>query len=323
MLAATIVVPFHNAAATLSRCLGALLADRPDNVAVVCVDDGSTDESAAIAGRFQVRLVRHEHRRGASAARNTGARATDAPVLVFVDADVAVRAGAVRALLHTLDADPELRGANGLFALDLSAPGVVTAFVNTSIHYQHLQHGARVASAFTGLCAMRRAAWEDMGGWDESTSRYADDVATRWVFPPRSIALVPDALGEHLKSVELRGLLRHRYAVGSHFVRSVAANGAAVRARPSATLLGARYPLNTLAAAGTVAVLPFLRRRPWLAALPVLAFTAINADFAVFTLRRRGPVEAAVAVPISALEGFAYGLGMSAGAIHLLQGAIR
>lgn len=315
---ATVVVPVHDGAETLPACLAAL-RDLPADVDLVVVDDASTDGSGALARGFGVRVLTRPARGGASAARNSGVAATDADILVFVDADVVLRPDAVARLLARLEADPELLGVNGILALDLGTPGLVTAFTNTSIHYQHLRHGAYVASAFTSLCALRRSALTQMGGWDERSSRFADDVGSRWRLPPRSVALELGAQGEHLKAVHLRGLLDHRRRVGLHFVRSLAENLGAARARPSSVLLDTRYPLPTALAAGTILLLPLWLLRPRLLTLPALAFTLVNLDFALFTLDHRGAVEALLAVPISALEGFAYGTGLAQGAIVQLR----
>ncbi len=55
---------------------------------MIVVDDGSTDQSAAIAESFGARLkVLHQSKQGAGAARNTGARAAEGEFLAFLDAD--------------------------------------------------------------------------------------------------------------------------------------------------------------------------------------------------------------------------------------------
>ena len=306
----SVIVPVYNGAPTLERCLAALVAALPAGGEIVVVDDASTDSSSTIAARHPVRLVQREVNGGASAARNHGITAADGELLAFVDADVVVRPDALRHLVSAMS-DPARMGANGLFALDLSTPGRVTAFTNTSIHYQHLRHGAAVASAFTGLCVLRREALGRMGGFDARTSRFADDVGTRWHLPSGSIALVAEAQGDHLKAVTLGGLLRHRRTVGWHFVTSVLDNWGAARARPETAVLALRYPLNTLAAALTLAALPVAPFAPLVLVLPVGLLLSANADFVRFTFTHRGPVDALVALPISALEGYAYGIGMT------------
>lgn len=105
----SVVVPCHNARATLPHVLVALDAqDVPaDTFEVVVVDDGSTDDSAAIAaahgGPARVRLVTQPHR-GLAAARNAGAAAARGEVLLFLDADVLAAPDLVRRhLAHHTD----------------------------------------------------------------------------------------------------------------------------------------------------------------------------------------------------------------------------
>jgi glycosyltransferase involved in cell wall biosynthesis len=88
--AVTVIVPARDAAPTLRRTLDALRAQVPaDTFEVIVVDDGSGDETSAIAERYApfVKLIRNEISHGPGAARNLGARASRAPILAFTDAD--------------------------------------------------------------------------------------------------------------------------------------------------------------------------------------------------------------------------------------------
>lgn len=318
-----VVVPVRDGAATLARCLDALAPALRAGAAVTVVDDGSWDETAAIAARYPVRLIRHEGSRGASAARNTDARASNAALIAFVDADVVVCPEALAKLVARLRREPGALGANGLLALELTTPGLLSAFANTSIHYQHLRHGPAIASAFTSLCVLRREAFEQMGGWSDGTSRYADDVASRWTLSPCSLRLEAEARGEHLKRVSLRGLMKHRFNVGYFFVESILSHLDSVRSHPGVAVLDLRYPLNTLAAAMVLALaIPAVSWPPVLL-VPLALVGIVNTPFALFTLRRRGPLEAVVAIPISAAEGFAYLFGMLFSATVRLQRRAR
>jgi glycosyltransferase involved in cell wall biosynthesis len=96
----SIVIPFRDAAATLPACLESLLRLEFESFELILVDNGSADESAAIAakfirehgGRISARLLREETP-GASAARNRGAQAAAGKYLAFTDADCVVSAG--------------------------------------------------------------------------------------------------------------------------------------------------------------------------------------------------------------------------------------
>jgi glycosyltransferase involved in cell wall biosynthesis len=83
----SIVVPVHDGAATIGKCLAAALASDYPRFEVVVVDDGSTDGTLSIIESFPVKLVRHPARRGVSCARNAGAAASSGELLLFVDAD--------------------------------------------------------------------------------------------------------------------------------------------------------------------------------------------------------------------------------------------
>lgn len=87
----TIVIPAHNAADTLELCLRSIAEmDYPrERYEVVVVDDGSTDETAAIAGRHGARVI---SRRCASIpeVRNLGARGARGEILAHLDSDMVV-----------------------------------------------------------------------------------------------------------------------------------------------------------------------------------------------------------------------------------------
>jgi glycosyltransferase involved in cell wall biosynthesis len=88
-VAVSVVIPVFNGAHTIGATLDALAKQAATGCPwdVIVVDNGSTDGTAAVVDRFPgVRLL-HEARRGASAARNRGLRATPADIVVFCDAD--------------------------------------------------------------------------------------------------------------------------------------------------------------------------------------------------------------------------------------------
>lgn len=87
----SVVIPVYNVASYLAECLAPILAQLPNDAEVICVDDGSTDGSAAILAEAtahdgRVRVLRQSHV-GAGAARNAGLAAARGDWLWFVDAD--------------------------------------------------------------------------------------------------------------------------------------------------------------------------------------------------------------------------------------------
>jgi glycosyltransferase involved in cell wall biosynthesis len=109
----TAVVPAYNEANHLARCLRALSRQTYHAIDVIVVDDGSDDETAAIARRFPVRLIETEHR-GPAHARNVGGKAGRGEILVFVDADIQCSAIYVERLVR-----PIVNGATGSFSKEV------------------------------------------------------------------------------------------------------------------------------------------------------------------------------------------------------------
>lgn len=82
----SVVIPVYNGERYLAEALESVFAQTLPPHEVIVVDDGSTDGSAAIAGRYPVTLIRRENR-GPAAARNTGVAVCTGEYLAFLDAD--------------------------------------------------------------------------------------------------------------------------------------------------------------------------------------------------------------------------------------------
>lgn len=82
------VIPCYNAARFLEQTLGSVLAQTYPALEVIVVDDGSTDESARIAGSFGpvVRVIRQTNQ-GESTARNRGMAEARGDWVALLDAD--------------------------------------------------------------------------------------------------------------------------------------------------------------------------------------------------------------------------------------------
>ena len=87
------IIPLYNSATWLPKCLYSVLnQDIPeDEVEIICVNDGSPDNSAEIAREIAKEhpciIVIDQENQGPSGARNTGMRAATGKYLCFVDPD--------------------------------------------------------------------------------------------------------------------------------------------------------------------------------------------------------------------------------------------
>lgn len=102
----SVVVPAYDVAAWLPACLEALLASGHPRLEIVVVDDGSPDDSGAIADSYAARDARvrvvHTANQGLGAARNEGLRHADGELVAFCDSDDVVPAPAYPRMLQAL-----------------------------------------------------------------------------------------------------------------------------------------------------------------------------------------------------------------------------
>ena len=116
----SIIIPAYNARLYLEQTLDSVLAQTISSWALVVVDDGSQDDTRAIADRYAARdpriQVYSQANAGVSAARNFGFAQTDpsCELMIFLDADDVWEANALETLAAALNAHPEAPAAYGL-----------------------------------------------------------------------------------------------------------------------------------------------------------------------------------------------------------------
>ncbi len=173
----SVVICVYNGAETLADSLRAVLAQsfpRP-RYEVIVVDDGSTDDSAAIAAQFDVQLLRAPHR-GHVAAKNLGWRAARGEWVAFTDDDCGPTRNWLTLLRHAVeqgDAAEPVLGAAGRIA-GYPSPSPVPRYVELTGGFntdRHLQHPT-FPFAPGGNLLYRRAALVAVDGFDERYASY-------------------------------------------------------------------------------------------------------------------------------------------------------
>lgn len=110
-----VVIPTYNHAHFLDDAIASVLAQSSPVNEIIVVDDGSTDRPERVTDRHPaVRLIRQQQS-GLAAARNTGWRAAESELVVFLDADDRLRPDAIGINATRLLAHPEAAFSYGAY----------------------------------------------------------------------------------------------------------------------------------------------------------------------------------------------------------------
>jgi glycosyltransferase involved in cell wall biosynthesis len=114
----SVVIPTHNRAGIIGRAIESALEQSYGNIEVIVADDGSTDNTRAIATSHGPRVVYvSQPNAGVSAARNFGMRHARGEYIAFLDSDDAWRPWKIEAQIAALTAYPDA----GLVWTDMAA----------------------------------------------------------------------------------------------------------------------------------------------------------------------------------------------------------
>ena len=174
----SVVIPAWNAAGTLVRALDSVAAQGRPPDEVILVDDGSTDDTAAVAARHPlgVRVVTQPNA-GAAHARNQGAALARGTLLAFLDADDVWHPDKLAAQLAVFAAHPATALCATTFAYfptdappPLDAPG--SGAVRLVRDFRDLVRDYYLG---TPTVMLRREAFATCGGFDPAL-RFGEDV---------------------------------------------------------------------------------------------------------------------------------------------------
>jgi GT2 family glycosyltransferase len=207
---ATAVVVAYGSEPWLERCVAAILASATAHVDVVIVDNGDTsggvDRLSATSG---VTVIRPGRNTGFAEGCNLGADRATGEVVVLVNPDVIVEPTAI-ARLASVALEPGVGIATASLRLADQLDHMNSA--GNPVHFLGLAwagaHGdpaerhatrTRVASASGACCALRRAVWNELGGFEPAYFAYHEDVelSLRCWQRGLEVSYVPDAVAAH------------------------------------------------------------------------------------------------------------------------------
>lgn len=304
----SVIVPAHQAAHLLPDTLAALCRSTLPRARweLLVVDDASTDDTAIVAAQWADTVIRLDGAPlGPGGARNAAAARARGAWLIFVDADVRVHPTTLERFADVVTGDSGLVGVFGSYDDAPEARGLLSEYRNLLHRYVHLRGAGDAETFWAGCGAIRRDAFEAVGGFD--TARFPrpqiEDIELGYRLRDRGgrIRLDPSIQGTHLKRWNLWPMFRTDFRDrGVPWMRLLMER----RGRTAPTLnTGRAEQLRVgLAGLGVVAVLAsLLLREPalaWASTMVWLVLAVANADTYRWFARQRGLGFAIQVVPL-------------------------
>jgi len=199
----SVVVPAYDVAAYLPACLDSLLAQTHRELEVVVVDDGSPDESGAVADEYAARdprvTVLHQANRGLGGARNAGAERASGDFLAFLDADDEVPRDAIATLVAAARDGIDLVTGNVVRVGDVPHDEERIRWMDR-LHAERRavtirEHPELLGDVFAWNKLYRRSFWDAAGlSWPEGV-RYEDQPTTTAAYLAAGrIAVLPEVV---------------------------------------------------------------------------------------------------------------------------------
>jgi glycosyltransferase involved in cell wall biosynthesis len=176
MASVSVVIPAYDAQRFIGAAIESVLSQSKPPDEIVVVDDGSRDDTRAIANRFAPRVACITQRNsGVAAARNRGVVATATEWIAFLDADDLWRPHKLERQLHaaqTSQADVVLCD---LGLIDLEGRQLPQQPRATSLDIEPLLlHRDEIPQGTSSTILVRRALFDEIGRYDEGLATMAD-----------------------------------------------------------------------------------------------------------------------------------------------------
>ncbi len=221
----SILIPARNEELVIERTLDAMRALRyPGPLEILVVDDGSTDETAAIVERVAredprvelLGLPRQEQGRGKSHALNMALRRVSSELIAVYDADNRPEPKSLEILVRRLRARDSLGAVLGKFRTLNRGRNLLTRFIDLeTLAFQWIVQAGRCALFDVGILpgtnfVIRREVLLACGGWDEKAITEDTELSVRVYARGSAIDFAPEAVSWEEEPESFRVWLRQR-----------------------------------------------------------------------------------------------------------------
>lgn len=215
----TILVPCYNEGKNIDETIGHLFRQNYRNLEIIAINDGSRDDTGnrldALARQYPTLKVLHQVNQGKASAMNNGLEHANGEIIVGIDGDSILDYDAVAWMVEHFLNSPRVGSVTGnprvrtrSTAIGKIQTGEFSSIIGLIKRAQRIYGMVFTISGV--ICAFRRSALEQIGGW--STDMITEDIDVSWKLQLTGwqVRYEPHAMCWVLMPETLRGLFRQR-----------------------------------------------------------------------------------------------------------------
>lgn len=308
----SIIIPSYNSRATIARAIEASLAIDHADKELIVVDDGSTDDSPAIASRYDLKLIRQANG-GPAKARNAGWKAATGEICFFTDADCFPNPDVLEILLEQFN-DKEVAAAGGSYEI-ANPESMFARLIHAEIILRHSSMPPIVNFLGSFNCAYRRKTLEETGGFNEeytTPSAEDNDLSYRVHANGGKMAFDARAKVSHMHETSLIRYLRQQYNHGKWRMKLYSEHRNRTGGDSYSGLFDFLQPPLAVLVFFGLPLLSFPPTQKVYISLFAL-YCIIQIPMPIMATLKTGRMENMLLIPVTFLRGFARGFGLLAG----------
>ena len=317
----SIIIPTFNGASRIGKCLNALLPQVAGRDAeILVVNDGSTDNTADVVGRYSgIRLITQTNA-GPGAARNRGVLEARGTIILFTDDDCVPMQDWLDAMIGPFE-DAEVVGVRGVYRTHQERLAARFVQIEYEDRYRLMSNLDRIDFVDTYSAAFRRDRFLEMSGYDTSFPvACAEDIELSYRMSARGwkMKFAPAAIVYHTHPDTLWRYLKKKYKFALWRVL-------AVRKNPSKAVKDSHTPQLMKFQLLFAPALPLAVASDLVARSAVPASVVVVVIFLVstlpFVLRAipKDPIVGLLSPALLAARAWAQVLGVTAGLIYVCR----
>jgi len=292
----SIVIPCFNSGKTVGKTIESALCSSFRDFELIMADDGSTDNSAEIAERLGATVLRLKENKGASNARNAGARQARGEIIVFLDADVALPKGALGRISADLE-DEGISCVQAIYSKNCPVGNFASQYQNLYQFYNFNQIKAKhIQIASTYCFAVRKKDFIEFNAGQKTAED--GEWGYRLFRQNKAILLDKSISVQHLQKFTMKKILLRSFRISADKAKSVKGYR-----EQAATDLGKTHHGKKKVAAILCSPVPPL-------------FWILNAGFFWFVLREKGSLFLLKTIVFHEINYLAFLAGLIAGTLR-------